>query len=451
MKKINFTNDGQDDSISEWMNDMGMSVSSAMSMDNGMAQEKDDNDSLTEEERYELNNPQLKIQKLRPTPTTPVEAEPVIEEVPSFESISNQQMIPEDINAVIAGLDEYINDQRAKLDAIGSSDNITSEGEFQMDQTPQSQDMYQMANQMFQNMPTNVQSTLNMTPQQNQAPIQEDPSVTTITTEQHIVQQQAIVTPTSNGSQYINKENFTKFVNSLNIIKNLKQNVIFENGATHFVSDSKSYICKFNIHCPEISFKIPFVEQQAVQLSFLTKSDAVSMIESEDDYTFSNNQFKFQLRKTISDNNTWNADIYTRYYNDIVSKPLVAQYEFTDQDHLNSFLSIIKGVKRGNLGFASNQTGTELVISRGDVNSGKFELLKIPCNLNATNNQIIDSVFDSVAMLYDYLNLKLQFYYNAEADYIFIIISGTLAGGYDIEFISTAYRSYLDKVTEQAE
>ena len=84
-----------------------------------------------------------------------------------------------------------------------------------------------------------------------------------------------------------------------------------------------------------------------------------------------------------------------------------------------------------------------MIISRGDINSGKFELLTIPCNIGATNNQPIDSVFDSVAILQDYLSLKFQFYYNNDDnDSISIVMSGTIAGGYDITFISTAYRQF---------
>nr|DAE85000.1 MAG TPA: hypothetical protein [Caudoviricetes sp.] len=244
-------------------------------------------------------------------------------------------------------------------------------------------------------------------------------------------------------TQYINRESFSRFVNALSILKNLKQNIIFDSGIAQFVSDSKSYVCKFDIHCPEISFKIPFVEQQAAQLSFLTKGDSISLLESQDDYIFSDGQFKFQLRKTISDNDTWTSDIYNRFYQDITSKPLIAEYEFTDQSYLNNFLSIIKGIKRGNLGFVTSDDMKSMIISRGDVNSGKFELLTIPCNIGATNNQPIDSVFDSVAILQDYLSLKFQFYYNNDdADSISIVMSGTIAGGYDITFISTAYRQF---------
>ena len=256
----------------------------------------------------------------------------------------------------------------------------------------------------------------------------------------------APVTTTSDTypkTQYINRESFGRFVNALSILKNLKQNIIFDSGIAQFVSDSKSYVCKFDIHCPEISFKIPFVEQQAAQLSFLTKGDSISLLESQDDYIFSDGQFKFQLRKTISDNDTWTSDIYNRFYQDITSKALIAEYEFIDQSYLNNFLSIIKGIKRGNLGFVTSEDMKSMIISRGDVNSGKFELLTIPCNIGATNNQPIDSVFDSVAILQDYLSLKFQFYYNNDdTDSISIVMSGTIAGGYDITFISTAYRQF---------
>ena len=267
-----------------------------------------------------------------------------------------------------------------------------------------------------------------------------DATTSTDTTSQQIDDNPIINYP---KTQYINKESFGRFVNALSILKNLKQNIIFDSGVAQFVSDSKSYVCKFDIHCPEISFKIPFVEQQAAQLFFLTKGESISLLESEDDYIFSDGQFKFQLRKTISDNDTWTSDIYNRFYKDITSKPLIAEYEFNNQNYLNSFLSIIKGIKRGNIGFVTSEDMKSMIISRGDINSGKFELLTIPCNIGATNNQPIDSVFDSVAILQDYLSLKFQFYYNNDDnDSISIVMSGTIAGGYDITFISTAYRQF---------
>lgn len=241
--------------------------------------------------------------------------------------------------------------------------------------------------------------------------------------------------------QNISKENFARFVNSLDILKNLKQNVIFENGITHFVSDNKAYICKFDIHCPEISFKIPFVEQQSSQLSFLTKGSAVTIVESEDDYIFNEGQFKFQLRKITPDNDTWNADIFNKYYNSIITNPLIASYEFTDKSHLDNFIAIIKGVKRASIDFYNSDD--ELVLDRGEVNSGKFELLRIPCNLRATDNQEIKSIIDSVCLLNDYQTMKIAFYYNgSEQDSISIVINGRLKDNYDITFISNVYRHY---------
>ena len=243
-------------------------------------------------------------------------------------------------------------------------------------------------------------------------------------------------------TQTISKENFSRFVNSLDILKNIKQNVIFENGITCFVSDNKVYICKFDIHCPEISFKIPFVEQQASQLSFLTKGNAVSILESEDDYIFNEGQFKFQLRKTIADDDTWNVDIFNKLYNNIINKPLIAQYEFTDKGHLDKFLSIIKGVKRNSIDIY-NTNNNELVFDRGEVNSGKFELLRIPCNLSATNNQDIKSIIDSVCLLNDYQTMNMSFYYNgSEQDSISIVINGRLKDDYDITFICNVHRHY---------
>jgi len=288
------------------------------------------------------------------------------------------------------------------------------------------------------------QSEATSTVEESLAPQTESVTINT-TTSTSTTSQQIDDNPISNypKTQYINKESFGRFVNALSILKNLKQNIIFDSGVAQFVSDSKSYVCKFDIHCPEISFKIPFVEQQAAQLSFLTKGESISLLESEDDYIFSDGQFKFQLRKTISDNDTWTSDIYNRFYKDITSKPLIAEYEFNNQNYLNSFLSIIKGIKRGNLGFVTSEDMKSMIISRGDINSGKFELLTIPCNIGATNNQPIDSVFDSVAILQDYLSLKFQFYYNNDDnDSISIVMSGTIAGGYDITFISTAYRQF---------
>ena len=249
-------------------------------------------------------------------------------------------------------------------------------------------------------------------------------------------------------TQHISKESFQKFVHSLSTIKNLKQNVVFENGVTYFVSDSKSYICKFDIHCPEISFKIPFADQQASQLNFLTRSkNAVSVLETEDDYMFSDGQFKFQLRKSIPDQNTLSLEKFKAVIDRRITCPVIADYEFTDKNHLESFLSIIKGVKKSNIEFSSSNDNTELILNRGDINSGKFELLRIPCNIGATNNQKINTVLDSSCLLYDYKTLRITFYYNGvdANDSISVILSGTLNNDFDITFICTAYRNYISK------
>lgn len=303
----------------------------------------------------------------------------------------------------------------------------------------------------FMEQQNNNQPVTNMAPQFQQQPMVETSAPTVIQQESQqqvaTVQQPQPTTINNNKVQYINKESFGRFVNALSILKNLKQNIIFTNGATQFVSDSKSYVCKFDTHCPDISFRIPFVEQQATQLGFLTRSDSVSILESEDDYVFSDGQFKFQLRKTIADSDTWNNEIYNRFYQDITSKPLIADYKFTDQNHLFNFLSIIKGIKRGNLGFVTSANMKQIIVSRGDINSGKFELLTIPCNIGATNNQPIDSVFDSVAILQDYLSLDFQFYYNTDgSDSISIVMNGTISGGFDVTFISTAYRQFTSSL-----
>lgn len=245
--------------------------------------------------------------------------------------------------------------------------------------------------------------------------------------------------------QHLTKENFQKFVKSLTILKNLKQNVIFENGITYFVSDSKSYICKFNTNCDDISFKIPFVEQQASQLNFLTRSkSAITVVETEDDYTFNDGQFKFQLRKTAPDQSILSQDKFQTVIDKRRAYPVLAEYEFTDKNHLESFLSIIKGVKKSNIGISTTSDNSELVIDRGDINSGKFELLRIPCNIGATNNQPVKTILDSLCLLYDYQKLKITFYYNGtETDSLTIIIDGSLNEDFDITFICTAYRNYL--------
>lgn len=357
--------------------------------------------------------------------------------------LHNPQLQVSNLGTMNTNVPHTTNADSSNMTIIDSSDSM-------QDQMNEAIDSYNAFMEQQNNPPVT-----NMAPQMQQEQIptvtEEPQSLQQTPVVQQPVQQKAsaplpITTP-NNKVQYINKESFGRFVNALSILKNLKQNIIFTNGATQFVSDSKSYVCKFDTHCPDISFRIPFVEQQATQLGFLTRSDSVSILESEDDYVFSDGQFKFQLRKTIADSDTWNNDIYSRFYQDITSKPLIADYRFTDQNHLFNFLSIIKGIKRGNLGFVTSVDMKQIIVSRGDVNSGKFELLTIPCNIGATNNQPIDSVFDSVAILQDYLSLDFQFYYNTDgSDSISIVMNGTISGGFDVTFISTAYRQFTSSL-----
>ena len=84
-----------------------------------------------------------------------------------------------------------------------------------------------------------------------------------------------------------------------------------------------------------------------------------------------------------------------------------------------------------------------MILDRGEVNSGKFELLRIPCDLRATDNQEIKSIIDSVCLLNDYQTMKIAFYYNgSEQDSISIVINGRLKDDYDITFISNVYRHF---------
>lgn len=248
-------------------------------------------------------------------------------------------------------------------------------------------------------------------------------------------------------SYYITKEDFKKFVKALSILKSFKQNVVFDDGATYFYSDTAVYICKFDTNVRNISLKIPFADQQANQLSFLTKSkNPINIVETEDDYTFSDNQFKFQLRKNISDLNILNQERFNTILKAKTNDNVVAEYEFTDKNHLDNFLSIIKGVKRPIIEIKTSEDKTELVIDRGDINSGKFELLRMPCNIEILNGKKVDTILDSACLLYDYKTLKISFYYEGEnTDSISVIIKGTIGDDYDVIFISTAYRDYTNR------
>lgn len=247
---------------------------------------------------------------------------------------------------------------------------------------------------------------------------------------------------------YISKEDFKKFVKSLSILKNFKQNLIFENGVTYFISDTTVFICKFNTNIKSISLKIPFVDQQANQLSFLTKSkNAITIIETEDDYSFIDGLFKFQLRKSIPDTNILDERRFTNILGQKSAGTLIAEYEFTDKNHLETFLSILKGVKRPNIEFRTTEDNSELILDRGDINSGKFELLRIPCiNSEVLEGMQIDSLLDSVCLLYDYKTLKIEFYYESkESDALNIFMKGTIGDDYDVVFISRAFRDYTNR------
>lgn len=244
-------------------------------------------------------------------------------------------------------------------------------------------------------------------------------------------------------TSFITKDHFVKFISALNIIKNLKQNVIFENGVSHFISDNQTFIYKFDINCPEISFQFPFANQQASQLNFLTKSgDSITVIETEDDYTFSNGTFKFKLRKSIPDLDPVNKTKFDNYHNSVTKLPKLAEYEFTDPVFLSQFLSIIKGVKRGFIELINDNQ--ELVINRGDVNSGQFELLRIPINTKILNNETLDSQLDTLCLMYDYSKLKFTIYYD-EKDFIYILFTGTI-GEYDVTIITNSYINFNNRI-----
>ena len=143
----------------------------------------------------------------------------------------------------------------------------------------------------------------------------------------------------------LSKEDFSKFVKALNILKTLKKNVIFKNGITKFISDSGLYACSFNTHIKNLSFNIPSSEQQASQLAFLAKSkNAINIIETEDNYTFSDGMFKFQIRKSINNNNEGSK--FDKLYKDRTSGEVLGEYEFTDSSRLEGFLSIVKGLNK---------------------------------------------------------------------------------------------------------
>ena len=86
-----------------------------------------------------------------------------------------------------------------------------------------------------------------------------------------------------------------------------------------------------------------------------------------------------------------------------------------------------------------------MVFNRGDANSGKFEMLRIPYNPASIKNMEIESRFDSMCMMYDYSSLNMSFYYNGEeVDSLSVIINGTI-DDYDITFMSIAYRSVVNR------
>lgn len=111
------------------------------------------------------------------------------------------------------------------------------------------------------------------------------------------------------GKTYYPIEIFSKFIDALDIIKLFKQSVIFNEGIAYFVGDNRSILCRFDMNIQNqssINFMIPRSEQQAKQLTFLTsnKSDSkkfVLVVESKDDYVFSNGAARLLLRKCAPD------------------------------------------------------------------------------------------------------------------------------------------------------
>lgn len=243
----------------------------------------------------------------------------------------------------------------------------------------------------------------------------------------------------------LSKEDFSKFVKSLNILKTLKKNIIFKNGIAKFISDSGLYACNFNTHIKNLSFNIPSSEQQASQLAFLAKSkNAINIIETEDNYTFSDGMFKFQIRKSINSNNEGSK--FDKLYKDRTSGEVLGEYEFTDSSRLEGFLSIIKGLnKKESIDIRSSDDMKELILYRGTMNSGRFELLRFPCNNEILKGKSVESLLDSLCLLYDFKSMKIRMYYMEEYDIINIVMSGTLNEDFDITLLTMGYRTYLSR------
>ena len=263
------------------------------------------------------------------------------------------------------------------------------------------------------------------------------------------------------GKTYYPIEIFSKFIDALDIIKLFKQSVIFNEGIAYFVGDNRSILCRFDMNIQNqssINFMIPRSEQQAKQLTFLTsnKSDSkkfVLVVESKDDYVFSNGAARLLLRKCAPDKSIYTKDDFDKRIAAIKTLPKLFELNFTSTNgepssELSSFLNMFKITSNPSIDLTSSKDGKQLYLTTGEPNSGKFSLLNgIPCDPNLLGGKTIQTnITNNMVFSLGFTSLAIDLYYDCvkNSDRMFLMTYGILNGGYAIEILHSLYTNVND-------
>ena len=263
------------------------------------------------------------------------------------------------------------------------------------------------------------------------------------------------------GKTYYPIEIFSKFIDALDIIKLFKQSVIFNEGVAYFVGDNRSILCRFDMNLQNqstINFMVPRSEQQAKQLTFLTsnKNDSkkfVLVVESKDDYVFSNGAARLLLRKCAPDKSIYTKDDFDKRINTIKTLPKLFELNFTSingepSSELSSFLNMFKITSNPSIDLTSSKDGKLLYLTTGEPNSGKFSLLNgIPCDPNLLGGKNIQTnITNNMVFSLGFTSLAIDLYYDCvkNSDRMFLMTYGILNGGYAIEILHSLYTNVND-------